>query len=55
MSDITGAMITETENDYYNLFGNAVTNENCKIKLLGTCPILEDIINYWNKINPNIT
>ena len=54
-ANITGAMITETENDYYNLFGNAVTNENCKIKLLGTCPILEDIINYWNKINPNIT
>ena len=54
-ANITGAMITETENDYHNLFGNAVTSENCKIKLLGTCPILEDIINYWNKINPNIT
>lgn len=54
-ANITGAMITETENDYYNLFLNAVTNENCKIKLLGTCSILEDIINYWNKLNPNIT
>ena len=50
-ANLTGALVSEGENDYYNMFRNAATNEGCSIKLTGTCSILQDIITATNKNN----
>ena len=43
-ANITGKMITDTENDYFYVFRNAATNDNCSIQLTGTCKVLENIV-----------
>ena len=51
-ANISGAEITEIEeNDYFNIFYNAATNEGCKIKLTGECLILQDIVKQTNRDN----
>ena len=43
-ANITGKMITDTENDYCKIFKNAAKNDNCSIQLTGSCKVLEDIV-----------
>lgn len=50
-ANLTGALVSENENDYYHVFYNAATNDNCQIELTGECQILQDIVNYTNRSN----
>ena len=50
-ASVKGLNITETENDYSKTFYNAVTNEECKVQLIGTCSILQNIVDESNNSN----
>ena len=52
-ANLSGAIITEGQNDYLNIFFYAATNEGCSIQLTGDCSILSEIV--LNANNPNIT
>lgn len=52
-ANLSGAIITEGQNDYLNIFFYAATNEDCSIQLTGDCSILSEIV--LNANNPNIT
>ena len=52
-ANITGAIIEGTYNDYESIFWNAAVNNGCKVKLSGSCSVLQQIVLSTN--NPNIT
>ena len=50
-ANLSGAIISGDKNDYYAIFWNAATAEGCEIKLTGTCPMLENIVQNTNRSN----
>lgn len=50
-ANLSGAIISGDKNDYYAIFWNSATAEGCEIKLTGTCPMLENIVQNTNRSN----
>ena len=50
-ANLNGKLDSEKLPDYHAMFKNAATNRGCEIKLTGTCPMLENIVNSTNKSN----
>ncbi len=54
-ADLTGKMVNGNQNDYFAIFFNAGTNDGCQIKLTGTCPMLQEIVQQTNNHNITLT
>lgn len=50
-ASLSGTIDGDDKNDYYAVLWNAATNEGCEIKLTGTCPMLENIVESTSKSN----
>lgn len=51
-ANVTGEILENDTLDYKNCFHDACIQENCQVKISGSCSILEDIIADTN--NPKI-
>lgn len=50
-ANLTGAVLSNGQKDYYSMFWNAATEVGCEVKVTGTCPILEEYVTRLNRDN----
>ena len=54
-ANLTNKINSNNQSDSYSILWDAATNDNCNLKLYGSCPILDEIATRYHSYNANIT